>query len=92
MCSVCVCICEYGHHVLVYVCVCVCAKVCVYVCVCHTHLLNAPISNQADSTEVIVGPSNAGSIRFVNCAFWGPSNQIAKVGCYVCTYVWKCGS
>jgi hypothetical protein len=24
--------------------------------------------------------SNRGSIRFVNCAFWGPCNQIAKIG------------
>ena len=71
--------------------VCVQRYVCMYACVTHTYSI-APISNQADSTEVIVGPSNAGSIRFVNCAFWGPSNQIAKVGCYVCTYVWKYGS
>ena len=33
----------------------------------------------ADSTQVLVTSSNAGSVSFVNSAFWGPSNQIAKV-------------
>ena len=28
---------------------------------------------------VRVEPANRGSVRFVNCAFWGPCNQIAKV-------------
>jgi len=28
---------------------------------------------------VRVETNNTGSIRFVNCAFWGPCNQIAKV-------------
>jgi hypothetical protein len=32
-----------------------------------------------DPTMVRVEPSNLGSVRFVNCAFWGPCNQIAKV-------------
>ncbi|KAL5502665.1 hypothetical protein EMCRGX_G009473 [Ephydatia muelleri] len=44
-----------------------------------TAFVDSSFGIQADSTEVIVGPSNAGSIRFVNCAFWGPSNQIAKL-------------
>jgi len=26
-----------------------------------------------------IAKSNTGSIRFVNCAFWGPCNQIAKI-------------
>jgi len=33
-----------------------------------------------DPTMVVVEPTNRGSIRFVNCAFWGPCNQIAKLG------------
>jgi hypothetical protein len=32
-----------------------------------------------DPTMVIVSPSNSGNIRFVNCAFWGPCNQNAKI-------------
>ena len=32
-----------------------------------------------DPTMVFVGTNNAGSVRFVNCAFWGPCNQIAKI-------------
>lgn len=37
------------------------------------------IFQYADSTQVLVTSSNAGSVTFVNSAFWGPSNQIAKV-------------
>ena len=33
----------------------------------------------ADPTMVRVGPDNSGSVRFVNCAFWGPCNQVAAV-------------
>lgn len=33
-----------------------------------------------DPTMVRVGPDNSGAIRFENCAFWGPCNQIAKIG------------
>lgn len=33
----------------------------------------------AEPTMVEVGPRNTGSVRFVNCAFWGPCHQIAKV-------------
>ena len=46
-----------------------------------------------DPTMVRVEASNRGSIRFVNCAFWGPCNQIAKVagrgttGFSDCTFV-----
>ncbi len=32
-----------------------------------------------DPTMIRVDPANLGSVRFVNCAFWGPCNQIAKV-------------
>ncbi|HVV71484.1 MAG TPA: glycosyl hydrolase family 28-related protein [Verrucomicrobiae bacterium] len=32
-----------------------------------------------DPTMVRVEGSNTGSVRFVNCAFWGPCNQIAKI-------------
>jgi hypothetical protein len=32
-----------------------------------------------DPTMVEVGQTNKGSVRFVNCAFWGPCNQIAKI-------------
>jgi hypothetical protein len=28
---------------------------------------------------IAVGPDNRGSVRFNNCAFWGPCNQIAKI-------------
>ena len=33
-----------------------------------------------DPTMVRVEPANSGSVRFVNCAFWGPCNQIARIG------------
>lgn len=49
-----------------------------------------------DPTMVHVGPKNTGSVRFGNCAFWGPCNQIARieghgtVGFSDCTFVqWK---
>jgi len=32
-----------------------------------------------DPTMIDVGKGNTGSIRFVNCAFWGPCNQIARI-------------
>jgi hypothetical protein len=32
-----------------------------------------------DPTMINIQESNTGSIRFSNCAFWGPCNQIAKV-------------
>ena len=32
-----------------------------------------------DPTMVCVETNNTGSVRFVNCAFWGPCNQIAKI-------------
>jgi len=46
-----------------------------------------------DPTMVRVESNNRGSIRFVNCAFWGPCNQIAKLaghgttGFSDCTFV-----
>ena len=46
-----------------------------------------------DPTMIGIEKSNTGSIRFVNCAFWGPCNQIAKiagkgtVGFSDCTFV-----
>ncbi len=46
-----------------------------------------------DPTMVRVEATNAGSVRFVNCAFWGPCNQIATiagrgtVGFSDCTFV-----
>ena len=46
-----------------------------------------------DPTMINVEKSNSGSVRFVNCAFWGPCNQIAKiagtgtVGFGDCTFV-----
>ncbi|MCC6485955.1 MAG: hypothetical protein IT364_00510, partial [Candidatus Hydrogenedentes bacterium] len=46
-----------------------------------------------DPTMVRVSTNNAGSVRFVNSAFWGPCNQIAKiagkgtVGFSDCTFV-----
>ena len=46
-----------------------------------------------DPTMVEVKASNSGSVRFVNCAFWGPCNQIARlagkgvVGFGYCTFV-----
>jgi hypothetical protein len=46
-----------------------------------------------DPTMIEVEKGNTGSIRFVNCAFWGPCNQIAKingtgtVGFGDCTFV-----
>jgi hypothetical protein len=32
-----------------------------------------------DPTMVEVGSNNRGAVRFSNCAFWGPCNQIAKI-------------
>ena len=32
-----------------------------------------------DPTMVVVSDTNSGNIRFVNCAYWGPCNQIAKI-------------
>jgi hypothetical protein len=46
-----------------------------------------------DPTMVEVAPSHSGSVRFVNCAFWGPCHQIARVagrgtvGFSDCTFV-----
>jgi hypothetical protein len=46
-----------------------------------------------DPTMVRVEGTHSGSVRFVNCAFWGPCNQIAKiagkgtVGFSDCTFV-----
>jgi hypothetical protein len=46
-----------------------------------------------DPTMVVVGPNHHGSVRFVNCAYWGPCNQIARiagagtVGFSDCTFV-----
>jgi hypothetical protein len=46
-----------------------------------------------DPTMVRVESTNSGSVRFVNCAFWGPCNQIARiagkgtVGFSDCTFV-----
>jgi len=46
-----------------------------------------------DPTMVDVRDSHTGSVRFVNCAYWGPCNQIAKVagrgtvGFSDCTFV-----
>jgi hypothetical protein len=46
-----------------------------------------------DPTIISVEKANSGSVRFVNCAFWGPCNQIAKidgtgtVGFGDCTFV-----
>ena len=32
-----------------------------------------------DPTMIAVGQANSGSVRFANCAFWGPCNQIARI-------------
>ncbi len=46
-----------------------------------------------DPTMINVAQTNMGSVRFSNCAFWGPCNQIAKiagtgtVGFADCTFV-----
>lgn len=46
-----------------------------------------------DPTMIEVTPTHTGSVRFVNCAFWGPCNQIARVagngtvGFSDCTFV-----
>ena len=33
-----------------------------------------------DPTMVEVATAHTGSVRFVNCAFWGPCNQIGRIG------------
>jgi hypothetical protein len=46
-----------------------------------------------DPTMIAVAPTNSGSVRFSNCAFWGPCSQIARiagsgtVGFGDCTFV-----
>ena len=46
-----------------------------------------------DPTMVVVGPENKGTVRFSNCAFWGPANRNAvingtgTVGFGDCTFV-----
>jgi len=46
-----------------------------------------------DPTMVRIGQNNSGSVRFENCAFWGPCNQIAEIagrgtaGFSDCTFV-----
>ena len=35
--------------------------------------------NGEDPTMVVVTEANRGNVRFVNCAFWGPCNQNAKI-------------
>ncbi len=46
-----------------------------------------------DPTMIEVKETNKGSVRFVNCAYWGPCNQIARiagsgtVGFSDCTFV-----
>jgi len=35
--------------------------------------------NTEDPTMVVVNETNRGNVRFVNCAFWGPCNQNAKI-------------
>src|SRR6516165_9314672 len=32
-----------------------------------------------DPTMIVVSPGSTGSVRFVNCAFWGACNQIARI-------------
>lgn len=32
-----------------------------------------------DPTMVVIDESNIGSVRFVNCAFWGQANQVARI-------------
>jgi hypothetical protein len=32
-----------------------------------------------DPTMIEIAATNRGSVRFVNCAFWGPCNQVAKI-------------
>lgn len=60
---------------------------------CHTSVLveqSAPfgllitngefVAMRGDNpTEVVVTKDNYGSVRFSNCAFWGPSEQIARI-------------
>ncbi|MDR1960097.1 MAG: glycoside hydrolase family 55 protein [Planctomycetaceae bacterium] len=60
---------------------------------CHTAVLveqSAPMGllitngefvamNGEDPTMVVVSDSNTGNVRFVNCAYWGPCRQIAKI-------------
>ena len=36
--------------------------------------------NADDPVQIIVGKDNQGVLQLNNCAFWGPSNQIARIG------------
>ncbi|MGC8552427.1 MAG: glycosyl hydrolase family 28-related protein [Phycisphaerae bacterium] len=35
---------------------------------------------KVDPVQVLVQPPNIGPVRFVNCSFWGPCRQIARLG------------
>ena len=37
------------------------------------------LPGELDPVQVVVAPSNRGPVRFVNCAFWGPSRNIARL-------------
>jgi hypothetical protein len=37
------------------------------------------LGGDVDPTQVLVKQSNHGPVRFVNCSYWGPCRQIARV-------------
>ena len=43
------------------------------------HRVPGPDHDRGAGEEIEVGEKNAESVRLVNCAFWGPCIQIAKV-------------
>ena len=56
-------------------------------------MASSPHFTEQTRTMVVVGNDHLGTVRFVNCAFWGPCRQIAKiagsgtVGFSDCTFV-----
>lgn len=37
------------------------------------------LGGDVDPAQILIKPSNRGPVRFVNCSFWGPARQIARL-------------
>ena len=48
-----------------------------WVCLLPTASLNSHLTG--DSIQVVIGDSCEGSVRFVNCGFWGPVNTMPSL-------------
>lgn len=63
-----------------------------YACIYYMYLtitlyissyMHCTLIQYADSTQVVITSTNEGAVSFTNSAFWGASNQIAKVNVHV---------